>query len=81
MRFFQQEEDPNAAPECDLKKCKLPECFCHERHDDEFVVNPFAGKLTMDQVILDLVTLMLYLVKGDLSIGMHINAFFLLPNM
>jgi hypothetical protein len=33
-----------------LKKCKLPECFCHERHDDEFVVNPFAGKLTMEQV-------------------------------
>ncbi len=44
------EEDPNASPECDLKKCKLPECFCTDRHDDEFVVNPFAGKLTIDQV-------------------------------
>ena len=44
------EEDPNASPECDLKKCKLPECFCTDRHDEEFVVNPFAGKLTIDQV-------------------------------
>ena len=48
--MFQQEEDPNAAPLCDLKKCKLPECFCTERHHDEFVVNPFDGKLSIDQV-------------------------------
>ena len=45
-----QEEDPNASPVCDPKKCKLPECFCTERHDEAFVVNPFDGRLSIDQV-------------------------------